>query len=350
MIATYLTAMMTLLNLNPSQHTNSAPLTGKPVHFQIVINEKSITRPVIVIHNETYCDMDFRKVLNTYIQPCKKEKNHYYFEIPDQQAIKYFSIMVTHKAYTGKMPTYLLENYHFEPGDNVLISLDPLPGTNDDDLNFSGQGSAKYRCLNEYEGRLMLNPPPKGPIYTKRGNYNPYNQFTVTRDLLLEVVDKFEPEISEASYNLLRMDIMAKQTRELVDDFYECIAMALENNDMQAYERMSADYRERANVNTDFPGTNSLKYFSREYAQLMVRKIACDYLDQYQRINYSGVYIEIMKIENAALRDKMTVAFFILYKNEANFSADQNSVLDHALSHIQDKDCLKKMSFYTARR
>lgn len=340
---------MVLLNLIPSQSTDSTPLPGKPVNFHLIVNRKSVTKPVIAVHTDTYCDSDYPRITTKCIEPYKKDKNHYYFEIPDQQTIKYFSLLVDDKLHMAKW-TRMLENYHFEPGDNVEITLDSAPDTNAYHITFSGTGSAKYRCLNEFEESLMLNPPPKGPIYTKRGNYNPYNQFTVTRDMLLEVADKYKPELSEESYSILRMDILCKETRELVEDFHDCIAMALDHNDGLAYQRMSADYRERGNVNTDIPGSDSLKYFSREYAQLMVKKMVCDYLDQCQRINYSGVYIEIMKVENADLRDKMTVAFFILYKNNPAFKLDRDTLLDHALSHIQNKDCLNKLNVYAANR
>lgn len=337
---------MTQLNSNPSQPINSNSLPGKPVLVHLVINNKSITAPSIAVHSERYCDHDFPRNTAQGILPYKKEKNHYYFEILNQCAIKYISIMVTNKDCTSKEPTYLLENYHFEPGDNVLISLDSLPGTDDYLLNFSGHGSAKYQCVCECDDVLMLNPPQKGSIYTERGNYNPYNQFIINRDILLGIVNKFEPEISEESYNLLSIDILSKQARMLIEDFHYCIAMALDNNNMQVYERISADYLEKANVNTDIPGSDSLKYFSREYAQLMVKKIVFDYLDQYQQINYSEVYKEIMKITNADLRDKMIVTFFILYRYMVDFQVDQNSLLNHALNHIQNTDCLKRLNFH----
>lgn len=75
----------------------------------------------------------------------------------------------------------------------------------------------------------------------------------------------------------------------------------------------------------------------------LIMRYVCDYLDEYQHVNYIGVYYEIMKTENSDLRDRMIVAFFILHYKD--FRSYYLPLADHALTHMQNTECLEMFVF-----
>lgn len=336
-----LVLMLVLHTLNASC-ARHIPKPGDPVFLELILNQKNLSRPHLAIHQENYCDEDSVRTKFIIIYPTRKKGNHYFFELPGQQHLRYFSIVVTE----NKMPVYLMEDYHFEPGDNIRISTDTLAAPNTNSLDFSGYAAAKYRCQSEFNDQLHLDSALGEPLYTTGGLYNSNNTYSRKRKLLFEVIDKFDPQLSDDSYALLKADVIYKTAREMTADFQERIAEALKNNDLQLYVSLNSDYSKMLRQKDAASIPDKIKYLSKEYAQYYVARQVCDYFSQYMRTNFIGIYNQIYKIKNADLRDKVTVALFI--KHYAEMKTDYHSLLDYALSHIRNKECEEKLRYFAS--
>lgn len=334
---------MVMLQTIVSEMVDCYSQDKESINIELVINNKSMSSPYMVVHMENYCNNDPIVKRFKIIEYFKKENNHHFFKITGHHQLEYFSIIVIQ----NNIANHLMRDYHFEPGDDVVISVKNIPESTGYDLNVSIAGSAKYRCLNECEDRLALDSVAKGLLYTTDDYYNIYNRHVKKRKLLLGVIEKFRPELSYDSYFLLQADVIGERGRELVDDFRQRIAFVLENDNKDGYEKMAYDYRKKVNLNLAANIPFHIKYLSKEYAQFLVDKLVCDYLVQYKRINYFGIYNDIQKIKNSDLRDKTTVILFINYKNQ--MKNIYSSLMDDACSHIQNKECLEKLKYLSAR-
>ena len=333
--------MLVLHSLNSSA-VRSLPKPGDPVFLELILNQKSLSRPHLAIHQENYCDVDPVRTQFMIVYPTRKKGNHYFFELPGQQHLRYFSIVVTE----NKLPVYLMEDYHFEPGDHVRISTDALAAAGSNALDFSGPGAAKYCCQNEFSDRMLLDSALGEPLYTEGGIYNNNNTYSRKRKLLFEVIDKFEPQLSDDSFALLKADVIYKTAREMTADFQERIADAIRANDLQLYVSLNSDYPKMLRQKDAAPIPDKIKYLSKEYAQYCVTRHVCDYFSQYMRTNFIGVYNQITKTKNTDLRDKVTVALFIMH--HAEMKTDYHSLLDYALSHIKNKECMEKLRYFAS--
>ena len=323
---------------------NKFPDLSKTVRFELVIDNPLFTEPVLVVHYGNYYDGDPTRLgFETYI-PVEQVGNHYFFDLGENSEMQYFSIRITEKLASRKMRSHLFQYYHFEPGDNIIIRQHGLKTTEKRcKLSFKGKGAAKYRCQHEIKNVQPANlPSTLNKIADSKLGY-----FAVIRQTMVGVIEKYATELSPDSYQLQKLDIICMMERDMVAAFQERLSCALKNEDQDAYAAISVEYRNerKAELLMEIPGR--LKYKSREYAWYMVTKYVCDYIDQYQHINYMGVYYEIMKTADCDLRDRMIVTFFILHYRD--FRNEYRSLADHAITHLQNMECLEMLIFLQHR-
>lgn len=313
---------------------------GEPVFIELILNQKGLSRPYLAIHKENYCEQDAVRTKFTILYPNMKKGNHYFFELLNQQYLWYFSIVVTKK----RNPLYLLKNYLMEPGDHIRIATPATAGS--DAFDFSGRGAEKYRCQGECQHILCLNSIQREPLYSKTGVYNNSNSYLQQRKQLLQVIDKFGTALSYDSFALLKADVIYQTGRAMTEDFLKRMVAAVKNNDLHLYRSFIRDYPKKLQQKKELSIPDKINYLSKEYAQYAVIRQVCNYFSQYMRLNFIGIYHEITKIKNTDLRDKVTVALFIIHHTD--MQADYHSLLDHAINAMNNKECLEKLSYFAS--
>lgn len=333
------------INSECGNESKKLPDLSRTVRFDLVLNNPSFTDPVLIIHYGNYHDGDPTRLGFQTCIPVEQTGNHYSFDLGENLEMQYFSIRFTEKLAARKQRSYLFQYYHFEPGDNMRIAQHGLEGTAKGvKLSFMGKGADKYLCQYDIENNLL--PIPVMALHQKDSSTKQADVLSNTK-MQLAIIEKYTSLLSVDSYQLLKLDVICRAERERIISFQEQLSLALTNKDQKAFAAISAGYHKQRETGPFMDIPANIKYKSREYAWFMVVRSVCDYLDEYQHINYMGVYYEIMKTEDADLRDRMIVAFFILYYRD--FRSYYRPLADHAATHIQNAECLEMFVFLQHR-
>jgi len=326
-------SIMIVLNTIATGNNNAFCQPNNSVFFEIQIDENIKEVPYLIIENHLIDEPELRLEKDRIIQPYKCKGNIYFFDLQDIDEPSYFSMLVNSK----ESGSYVLKDYHYEPGDNVEIKVTADSKMQEYDIDFSGIGSGKYRCVSELQYRLSHLKSQGIAVFAPDGVYIGKNSYNLNLGMLKDAVEKYRPEISEYSYSLLSADIKAQQEKILVAAFHQQMYNTLTTNDEASYLKAAAAYRLhfRCGMETEIP--DSIKYKSREYAGYILDKLVTDYLEKYTRINFISVYNAIKKIHPAILSDKVLVHLFL--KHSMDMKEDYRMLMDVALKSVKNPAC-----------
>lgn len=307
------------------------------VALEVVLSKPLHTMPYLVIYKESFYPDTPDPATSYTIHPFASTGNTFLFELPNQDEPKYFSLVRKEGDGIG----YLMKNYHFEPGDNIVVNIDNSNAHIACCPVFSGAGAAKYRCLTEIRNRILFDEVRLLPQFNVIYLYNIDNRNIRNIHLALTVLKKFKPELSDYSYELLKVDIMAKEWSVLISNFKHKMAAALQNDDTYAYLRVCYEYESKLKLDLEMPVSGTVQYSSLAYAHFKVEKIVFVYLKKYIKINFVKIYYQIYLEKDCILRDKMIVILLMRYKTE--MKGNYSSLIKHAITHLKDKKCLDKL-------
>lgn len=308
--------------------------TRNNVFFEITLQENIKEKPYLIIDTAHYGDEASELNKGVIVQPKSAKGNTYFFEMKGLRDPGYFSLLIEdeHAA------SYILKDYHYEVGDNVAMKIAREEQTGEYDVEFSGIGSGKYRCISEFPYIHIADSTEAVPLFNADGNYNPDNVYMKDLKLLFAVIEKYQPEMSDYTYALLKADMVGKMGRKIIAGFYHRFSESLNGDHMSAFMKLANDYRAQVHLNYDSEIPDQIKRVSKEYPQLMVEMLVCNFLERYTRVNYNSIFNAIRNLSNSDLSDKLTVTLFVKYSME--MKEDYRDLLDAALLITDDLNCL----------
>ncbi|WP_158800635.1 hypothetical protein [Pedobacter sp. L105] len=313
----------------------------KDVVFEVVLEEGMTCRPFLIVYEK---GIDARGLPTTKrtVQSKSNTGTSYMFELKDQSKPLYFSLLLT--GYL--MDITIAREYHFEPGDDVKINVHQTDVPNIYDLDFSGRGSGKYRCQNEFLYAVETDTVKVLPEFTKENQYNKDNQLFRYTNLLYDLIEKYQPEMSDYSYHLLHADVLGNMGNYLLTNLQVKLHEQLSKKDTAGFKVLAKSFSDQYQF--DFVGNipDSVLLDSKEYALFMIERIKTKVLIDFATVNYAIVYERIKRVDNVALRDKMIAALFKYY---IRLEDDNGSMIIDAISLVKDKgslDTLKTLINY----
>ena len=309
---------------------------AKNVYFKVVMDKTINIKPVMLVYNKGYNIIDARIVEHLELIPKEEKDNSYVFELKDQSKPAYFSIILP--VLSAELT--IVSEFHFEPGDHIKINVKSTSAPNVYNLEFSGKGSAKYKCQNSFKDVMHSDVVKKSREFTGDEIYNADNQTLRYVDLLYGLIEKYKPSISDYSYNLLHADVLGKMGSYLYSSLNWKLTRLLNNKDTVAFDHLSKDFKQKLKYDftRDIPDITMLD--SKEYADFILRKIECESLISLRKADYRAIYEDLKKIENSAIRDKIKLNFIISYWSGIN---NIQWFLDDATVSIKDPVILERI-------
>lgn len=319
--------------LKAGSFKNEAPANNR-VTFEVTLDSAFKIKPYLIVYENNFFDRNTQPEQKE-IAPVSSKGNTYLFVLTDQTKPMYFSIVYRTKI----KKDVLVDSYHFEPGDQIAMRIKHGLNPNEFDVDFSGRNSAKYRCQNQFLDAVKMEV--KAIKADTAFKYSDYSQTVRLIKAQFELIEKYQPEMSDYSYNLLKTDIEGIFFKRLFSDWHWNLSKALADNNKGKIDSLCRTYSK--NYQFKFSGNvpDRILFDSRYYVWFMVEKIKVDNLVKYKKDNYPASFNDMKKIPNKLLRDKMLVAFFIRYSNKV--SDNYEVFLKDALSVVSNKECLEKL-------
>lgn len=328
---------MKKINTQNDGVVNDISTNKKNVEIELVLSSPVNSMPYLMVYHGSFYSDDPQKVKSYTVYPFASKENHFFFELKDQESPQYFSVVL--KDSTGLH--YLLDYYHFEPDDQLLIQLDNHPVANRLRPEFSGRGAAKYNCQAAFKPVLLADKVKTKPQFNHLNVYNENNRNVRNMKLLLGLIEGFRPQISNYSYELLKADVVAEQCRAIIANFQRKMNVLWLDENMKSYLELCNYYHHTFQLDFVDNIPNYIRFTSKQYPFFIVEKMLCDYLEKYTRMNFVGIYHSFLKVADAGLRDKMLVILILGYKTE--MKDDYAYVLKHALTIIKNKECVERL-------
>lgn len=306
---------MVLLLSSFSQRTkanDSIKAINKTVTFEVVLDTAIHGEPVLYLYDSSFYYLDSQVADKQEIQPVSTKGNTYVFILKDQNKPKYFTLAINNAAEAN----LLLKQFHFEPGDKLKIAVKSTKLIDRFDFKFSGNWSGKYRCKDELSHIRSLK-------------------------LGMEVIEKYKPEMSDYSYQLLRADLIGQIGVAQLDHQSNQYLNAIQAGDSLKAKSIAASYIS-ANKLLDVKGIpNEILTASKDYIQYRYYHISVGSWLKNGAGKINLTLDEIKRISDGALRDRVMVLFFIW--NWKSIKQDYDEILASAISVTQDKACVNKL-------
>ena len=303
------------------------------VLFEVVLDKEIKNKPFLLVFNHGINQRDMSHTGEQKVQPKSRKGNSYYFEIKRQSKPLYFSLMLADSV----MDITVAGEYHFEPGDDVKITAKKTSLSWIYDLDFSGKGSAKYSCQNEFKYAMHTDTVKSLSEFTTDGRYNPDNQSSRYTDLMFGLIDKYQPEMSDYSYNLLHADVVGEMGKYVFSQLKFLLITKIDK-DTLGFRRLAKSFSDNYKVDFLQGVPDSALINSKEYSEFLLERLRTQILMTNRLFDYNLVYVEIKKIPIVPLRDKMIVDYFRHYWEM--FDDNYSEILDDALSLVKDKKIL----------
>ncbi|WP_442590879.1 hypothetical protein ACSBL2_06570 [Pedobacter sp. AW31-3R] len=310
----------------------------KNVEIELVLSSPVDSMPYLMVYHGSFYSDDPQKVKSYTVYPFASKENHFFFELRNQENPQYFSMVL--KDSTGLQ--YLLDDYHFEPDDKLLVQFDNQPIPNKRSRpEFSGRGAAKYNCQAAFKPVLLADKVKTKPQFNQWNAYNENNRHVRNMKLLLGLIEGFSAQLSDYSYELLKADVIAGQCRAIIANFQRKMNALWLDENMKPYLELCNYYHHTFQLDFVDSIPNHIKFTSKQYPFFIVERMICNYLEKYTRMNFVGIYHSFLKVADASLRDKMLVILILGYKTE--MKDDYAYVLKHALTIIKNKECVERL-------
>jgi thiol-disulfide isomerase/thioredoxin len=220
---------------------------------------------------------------------------------------------------SNKTPSYFLDLYEAEPGDNITIeikkdsSLKDLitPGQTypachftNSKIRFYGKGAAKYQCRYNIS-RAIYADINSFKAFDLTGKSIPHNHYQISKAIIRNELEKYKGKMSAAAADLIAIDFFSKIEMERLDNFYYNL------NDDSSLKNFSKEfYLNNKSVEKQF--LQFSKNFSSGYFQFIVKratkKIPWARNNKYG-INvdsiYWGLYLSLKAQYEGELKDKI---------------------------------------------
>ena len=311
---------------------NNQPHRVHDVSFEISLDSCINTEPHLLIYENNFntspLQADRREIL-----PSSRSGHKFVFRLPKQSKPMYFSLIY----YLDLNPVFILDTYHFEPGDDIQIGVRKNVINRQFDVSFKGNNYAKYLCKYNLQ-KATLNFQKEIKLLPK----NHYNDFEITAMYIKmqeAEVNKYLSQITVYSTNLLKIDIASK----LLSNFLKAWKFRFDNaksaNDVVAQKQSLIEYEAFLNYPSHRYLAQNIHYASRYYAPFILQKIQMDFYVNNREFKSNNGLSAIVRISNTSLRDKIITLFIDKIKTLDMFE----DVFTQALKIVKKEDCLNKL-------
>jgi len=304
------------------------------VTFKVTLDSSIKFKPYLMLYENSFHQSSLQTERKE-IAPVGSKGNTYLFILKDQLKPLYFSL-----AYKkGVSVVLLLDSYHFEPADEINISMDKTAANGVFKFIFEGKKAGKYKC--QYELSSITKTAVKNINADQPAKTTKYDRAMSAIDAQLELVDKYKSSLSPYSADLMKADIKSKLLFPLLADWLFHYSAAIENKDTLIQSRLLNEYLNYNKFNF-INGSADILFQSRYYTRFIMTKIKIDYLVDNREFKYSGYFDKIKHMPDKLIRDKMMVSFFYLDDNQGAEIFD--NLLKEALLTVENYECRKKLS------
>lgn len=300
----------------------------KDVTFEVVLDHSMNQKPYLVVFENGNIEIDHAKSDQKRIEFKSNNGYSYFFELKNQIKPLHFSLRLKDKLFD--IP--VVNMYHFEPGDRIRILVKSTNVPNIYNIEFSGHGSAKYRCKNEFNNVIRFSKIYEQP---KDGHkLQAIEQSFKSVNVLRKLIEKYQPEMSDYSFHLLNAEVIATYGLDIIGSLEIKAAVLKQKKDTAGLKRMAADISIPFGVDftKDIPDTILRDAF--HYSEFMIEKFKYENLILHGDANYPDVFRKIEQLENIPLRNKMILEFMLIYSERLNDSYEK--VLEDAINIIKD--------------
>lgn len=325
--------ILMLLSMNAIANGTSGTMTiKKDVVFEVKFDFMPKGKPFLTVYEKGINSFDAQNAGQKNISAKSGTSNAFIFELKDQTKPLYFSLFLKDSL----MDILLVREFHFEPGDHIKINIKRTGVPNIYDIEFSGKGSAKYSCKNDFRHALHVADSISGN--NKQGNANrSLRHLNATRQL----INKHQPEMSDYSYGLLNADVIGGYGKDSLNHLNNELDRLLASKDTLGFKRKIGAVEKEMCFDYTMDIPDNVLVDSKEYADFLLDKIKLENRLISGGINYFGFYQDIKKVNNSSLRDKMITNFIMRYWVRINDHYDE--VLNDAVLTVKDTYFLNRI-------
>lgn len=297
----------------------SKVLADKTVTFEVALDTAIKFSPFVLVYANSLYDGDARTSNPKMIEPVKTKNGSYLFKLPAQSKPHYFSVC----WYNGKRDVCGIQQYLFEPGDHIKMLLRPGKFNGDCDGDFTGPGSAKYRCKNDLFTAVLMEMDKMKADTADHDETDEFKRNIRLIDAQMYLVEKYQPEMSDYAYYMLKTGIVCKQFSTL---------QIFPNSNPMDFIRMNAWL---PNLLVAIP--EPILIDSKDYLQFKLLNIKVPYKNKAGKVDFTGYFNQIKRIPNQLLRDRLLTIFFI--RNSLWINTGYEELLNDALAIVKDREC-----------
>lgn len=319
--------------MNAIANSTSETMTAKQgVVFEVKFDSMPKGKPFLIVYEKGINSFDARGAGQKNISAKSGTSNSFIFELKDQTKPLYFSLFLKDNL----MDILLVREFHFEPGDQIKIDVKGTSIPNIYNVEFSGKGSAKYRCKNDFRDAVHIMDSISG-----NNKHGSIGRSLKHLSAMRQLIDKYQPEMSNYSYGLLNADLIGGCGMECLGYLNRELDALLADKDTIAFKRRIDTISEE--IRFDYTGDipNNILVGSKDYADFLLDKIKLENRLVSGGINYFGFYQDIKKVNNSSLRNKMITNFIMRYWVRINDHYDE--ILNDAVLTVKDTYSLNRI-------
>lgn len=325
--------MLMLLSISAMANSTNETMTAKQdVVFEVKFDFIPKGKPFLIVYEKGINSFDAQNAGQNNIYAKSGVSNSFIFELKNQTKPLYFSLYLKDSL----MDIPLVREFHFEPGDQIKIDVKGTSIPNIYNIGFSGKGSAKYRCKNDFRDAVQIMDSISGN--NKHGNTGrSLKHLSATRQL----IDKYQPEMSDYSYDLLNADLIGGYGKEILRYLNHELDSLLVSKDTVSFKRRISNIAKEMGFDYTMGIPDSILVDSKDYADFLLDKIKLENRLISGGINYFGFYQGIKNVNNSSLRDKMITNFIMRYWVRINDHYDE--ILNDAAVTVKETYSLNKI-------
>lgn len=300
----------------------------KNVVFEVVLDHGMSQKPYLVVFERGNMEIDHAKGNEKRIESKSNGELSYKFELKDQVKPLHFSLRLKDTLFD--IP--VINRYHFEPGDRIRILIKSTNVPNIYDIEFSGHGSAKYRCKNEFNDAIRFSKIYEQPKDGHRLQI--VEQCLKSVDVLRKLIEKYQPEMSDYSFHLLNAEVIATYGLDIMGALENKARMFKQKSDTAGLKQIAADFSGSLGIDftKDIPDTILRDAF--KFSEFMIEKLKCEDLILHGDVNYLSTFHKIERLKNIPLRDKMILEFIFMNSERLNDSYEE--IVKNAIDVVKD--------------
>lgn len=323
---------------------DSAAYTNNNVSFKIEIDPLIKRVPYIVIFEEGVYEYDAAKVGQKKIQATSVQGKTYIFDLEKQNKPLYFSVLLTDQ----RNALAAIDAYHFEPGDQIHMFVKPTKLWDKFDAEFSGPGSAKYRCRVEMLSSASKNEASGTQFFMSGKESGIKDADLLQANHSYRVIEQFKPELSVYSYNLLHADVLGILGQRIFTNLELTINNLRSKKDTAGINNAVKSFKMRSAFDFTKNVPESVLANSKEYPKFLLARYRTESIMDFGSVNYKAMFEHIKKVDQYSLREQLFLRFFL--ENWHLLGDDFEDCYNDSIRFVKDPQIFARIKAFNNNR